>query len=280
MATTLPLTIIPDPDGAGSASVFVDVEIDGRRVPFLLDTGAAGSRTSGGPPTTDGGPPQRVTPSGGALGGDARQMRRAMVETLIWGTGDGALTVHGIEMEAADDDLPGPAHILGLDVLAAHRLDVIYSAHLLVVDGEGRAPLTTPLLLSSHRHPHVELDWNGLKVCALLDTGASVSLVDSAFAAAHPSIVAVHGRDNGTDAYGTTTETQMATLAGPRIGGRAFRRSLAAIAPIRGIQPAGDPEFDVILGHPLLAQADWSLDLPGRRWSFVDELGADEALIE
>jgi hypothetical protein len=44
MTTTLPLTIVVDPGDNGGASVFVDVEINGHALPFLLDTGAAGSR--------------------------------------------------------------------------------------------------------------------------------------------------------------------------------------------------------------------------------------------
>lgn len=271
MTTTLPLTIVPDLADDGAASVFVDVEIDGERLPFLLDTGAAISRTSAG---RRGRPPEKTPtptePSQGALGGRPPTAGTTMIDTLTWGTQGQAIRMHGIEMEATEDSVPGPAHILGLDVLAAHRLDLSYSAGRLVVDAPGRPKPTAPLVLSSHGHPHIEFDWDDVRVRALIDTGASVSIVDSAFAAAHTDLFHERGLHVGTDAYGASSETPMILLTGPRIGGRMFTPSVAAIAPIRGIQPSGDPEFDIIFGHPLLSQADWSFDLPGGSWAFLD----------
>jgi len=281
VTTTLPLTIVTDPEDEGAASVFVDVECDGRMLPFLLDTGAAHSRTSAGRRRgSAANPPTAAAASRGALGGRPTSHARTVIDALVWGTGAEPVTLHGVEMESTEEDAPGPAHVLGLDVLARHRLDLFYSTARLTVDAPERPTPSAHLVLSSHGHPHIELEWDGVRVRALLDTGASVTVVDNDFASRHRHLLARRGVHDGTDDYGASARTPMAMLAGPRVGGRSFRPSMAAIAPIRGIQPEGDPDFDVILGHPLLSQADWSLDLPGRRWSFLDELDADRSLIE
>jgi hypothetical protein len=39
--------------------------------------------------------------------------------------------------------------------------------------------------------------------------------------------------------------------------------------PIRGIQQAGDPGFDLILGVPVIRQADWIIDLARGVWGFA-----------
>jgi ABC-type lipopolysaccharide export system ATPase subunit len=45
--------------------------------------------------------------------------------------------------------------------------------------------------------------------------------------------------------------------------------SLAVIVPIRGIQQAGDPDFDLILGVPVIRRADWIIDLARGVWGFA-----------
>ena len=60
-------------------------------------------------------------------------------------------------------------------------------------------------------------------------------------------------------------------MAACSIGGRAFPASVAAIADIAGIQRPGDPRFELILGYPVIAQADWSIDLRNGLWGFLPD---------
>jgi hypothetical protein len=61
----------------------------------------------------------------------------------------------------------------------------------------------------------------------------------------------------------------MARMAACEIGGRRFDASLAIIVPIRGIQEAGEPGFDLALGVPVIRQADWIIDLARGVWGFA-----------
>jgi hypothetical protein len=47
------------------------------------------------------------------------------------------------------------------------------------------------------------------------------------------------------------------------------RSSLDFVVPIRGIQRAGDPDFDLVLGVPVIRQADWIIDLARGVWGFA-----------
>jgi hypothetical protein len=58
-------------------------------------------------------------------------------------------------------------------------------------------------------------------------------------------------------------------MAACEVGGRRFDASLAVIVPIRGIQRAGDPEFELILGVPVIRRADWIIDLARGVWGFA-----------
>jgi hypothetical protein len=41
------------------------------------------------------------------------------------------------------------------------------------------------------------------------------------------------------------------------------------VVPIRGIQRPGDPDFDLVLGVPVIRQADWIIDLARGVWGFA-----------
>lgn len=272
MTTTVPLVVIPDDETDGAAAASIEAVVNGQRRLFLLDTGAASSRTGAAPLPSPcaSRSPSTHTSGRGALGPASSRAGTVGVATMTIGTQGEPVQIDDLAMERADPALPGPPDILGLDALGRFRIDVRYRSGELVINDPTPQPRPEPLVLSSHRHPHVEVSWRGVRATALIDTGAGVSVVDTAFAAAHPDLVAVTGSEKGTDAYGTTLETPIGRLDAVSIAGRTFRPSLAAIAPIRGIQPAGDPDFELILGHPLLAQVDWSLDFLQHTWSFLD----------
>lgn len=71
------------------------------------------------------------------------------------------------------------------------------------------------------------------------------------------------------DAAGNHAETSMAQMAACETGGRRFAASLAVVVPIRGIQRPGDPEFDLILGVPVIRRANWIIDLSRGVWGFA-----------
>ena len=111
--------------------------------------------------------------------------------------------------------------------------------------------------------------WGDVEATALFDTGASVTVVDAAFAAEHPELLDPLPLSTGIDAAGNRGERRMARMAACEVGGRRFDASLAVVVPVRGIQGAADPDFDLILGVPLIRQADWIIDLARGVWGFA-----------
>jgi hypothetical protein len=140
---------------------------------------------------------------------------------------------------------------------------------MLGIDTDAPADAERPLPLTSRSHPHVVVGWGDVEATALFDTGASVSVVDTAFAAGHPELLEPLPPSTGIDAAGNRAETPMARLAACEVGGRRFDASLAVVLPIRGIGRADDPEFDVVLGVPVIRQAEWIVDLARGVWGFA-----------
>jgi len=181
----------------------------------------------------------------------------------------GPIVAQDVIVDLGDETTDGPTSILGLDVLAGHRLDVLTARGQCTVDAEQAIDGGRTLVLSSHNHPHMIVEWPTASAVAIYDTGASVTIVDTDFAQNHPSLFVPHRNSTGTDANGNQSATAMVIMQSCRIGEREFSPSLAAIAPIAGIQPAGDPPFDLILGYPIISQAGWAVDFGTGTWGFL-----------
>lgn len=264
---SVPIVVRHDPDDPGAAELYVDVRVDGRPVRMLLDTGAASSRIPANEFTRafaragDDGHPGR-----GALGDAAAAAARVIAPSFEFG----GVRVESLAVELAE---PGPdrlAAILGLDVLRSRRLDVRMSDARIALDAEPAVEAERPLLQSSRGHPHVDVGFtHGETARAIWDTGAAATVVDRAFVRAHPDLFTPHGTSQGIDSVGNSRNVPMATMAACVIGGRPFAASLAAVVDIAGIQRPGDPDFAMIVGYPLICQADWAFDLARGWWGFL-----------
>ena len=154
-------------------------------------------------------------------------------------------------------------------MLRHHRLDVRLGQATLTIDGSDPVDQERPLLTSSRGHPYVEVNWSGHSAHAIWDTGAGVTVVDTAFARAHRHLFSQPTTAVGADAHGNSSEAPLVMMAACSIGGRSFAAGVAAIADIAGIQRPGDSRFDLIVGYPVISQADWSIDLRNGRWGFL-----------
>jgi hypothetical protein len=262
----VPIELRDDPDEPGAVEAYVVATVAGHEYRLILDTGGARSTL----------PLDGVT-SGftrvdvddergrGALGPASADAARAVVPSLALGP----LQVRDLVVDLAADGSPAPP-ILGLDVLRGHRLELRLAGAMLGIDTDAPADAERPLPLSSRSHPHVVVRWGEVEATALFDTGASVTVVDAAFAAEYPQLLEPLPPSTGIDAAGNRAETPMARMAACEVGGRRFDASLATVVPIRGIHQAGEPEFDLALGVPLIRQADWIIDLARSVWGFGD----------
>jgi hypothetical protein len=261
----VPVELRDDPDEPGAAEAYVVATVVGHEYRLMLDTGGARSTLPfDGLTSTFLRVDVDDAPGRGALGPASAGTRRVVVPSLALGP----LEARDLVVDLAAEGSDAPA-ILGLDVLRGHRLELRLAGAMLGIDTDAPADAERPLPLSSRSHPHVVVGWGEVDATALFDTGASVTVVDAAFAAEHPQLLEPLPPSTGTDAAGNRAETPMARMAACEVGGRRFDATLAVLAPIRGIQQAGDPEFDLILGVPVIRQADWIIDLARGVWGFA-----------
>ncbi|GAA3765093.1 hypothetical protein GCM10022240_16620 [Microbacterium kribbense] len=263
--TELPMQVRAD-DEPGTALCFVTATVDGIAEEFLLDTGGSRSRVRASGRTA-GWLIEDDDRSGRGVHGPAGRVLRARVPAIAFGP----ITVRDVVVDVSTDDAHGESALLGLDVLHGHRLDMLPASGVCRIDADEPVDAVWPLVTSSRHHPMLDVAWDEASARAVWDTGASITIVDTGFAAAHPGLFVPLGESSGTDAHGSTADTPLVTMAACRIGGRVFAPSPAATAPIAGLARPGDPAFELIVGYPIIAQANWATDLRAGAWGFLPD---------
>ncbi len=163
------------------------------------------------------------------------------------------------DVQVVPADHPGPGSLLGQDVLARWCCEFRLGTGDLLVDMPMLESGTT-IVVGDRGHIVLDVEWpDGTQARGLFDTGASLTVVDSTFAAAHPDLFAPGETVGGVDADGNTGETPLLHMAGLRLLGSAFPQSLAAAVDLQAIQRP-DTAFDLILGWPVLHQGIFTID--------------------
>lgn len=176
------------------------------------------------------------------------------------------MTIGGIDLgELEIEARPADCHydVLGQDVLTQFCCHYQFANRTLFLDSTPIAD-GQEIFIDAGRHVYLDADWarraDTVTAAAVFDTGASITLIDTAFANSHPELVTNFSTTTGTDAVGTTMETPMAWLNGPRILCHSFARSPAAIVDLTEANSRLAKPMDLILGWPLISQADWLID--------------------
>jgi hypothetical protein len=265
VTTQVPLWIDRDARNPDEALPFVDVTVGGRPTRTLLDTGAA--RTAIAPP--DGVAVETKASNGTGVFGEGTGTRRVWRTTLE--LGHRRLTA--VEVDARVGE--ATTDLVGQDVLSRFRCEYRLDDARLRLDGP--SPHTTePVFLDRGGHVYLEARWDeaaeGSRASAnaVFDTGASLSVVDAAFAGRYPHLFRPCGISAGTDASGATVETPVAEMAGPVILGRRFRETRAAVVDLSRVNASLERPMDVILGWPVLRQANWFIDHASRSAALVE----------
>lgn len=251
---TIPLVRVDDDDGLGGATFQVEVAVDGEACDLLLDTGAA--RTAIASNGFHGARRSEATDSRGAFGGHD-VMELADVDLGIAGR------VHRRTVRLAAAEEPP---VLGVDVLGAERATYRFGvAEMVLGPDAAHVGSAQPLTIGPRGHPYVPMAWDGVRALAAWDTGASITLVDPRFVEENPSLFEFVGQGRGSDSTGTETSAPTVRMRGPVIGEVPFADSFAAVVDLSFLPSA--PAAQLIVGHPILSQADWTVDGPAARWS-------------
>jgi hypothetical protein len=163
--------------------------------------------------------------------------------------------------------LPGPGTLLGQDVLSRYRVEYRLADGLLILEPEPPA-VTHPIYLDATRHVYLDLGWDdepGATASAVFDTGASITVVDQAFAGSHARLFTSAGTSTGTDATGASQITPLAIMRGPLILQCRIEDLLVAIVDLHVVNATLQRPMDLILGWTATSQADWYIDHPHSR---------------
>ncbi len=233
----LPLPVIPDPNSSRACQVFADAIVDGIPARMLVDTGTYRSFV-----------PYR----------DTFEPSEVLVQTLQWG----ALTARNLTVTMNPPDWPHPS-LLGMDVLGSHICDFRFGESILELDRPAPALDLLPLPTPSDRTPAVPVSWASASTTAVWDTGAGITIVNRSWAEAHPDIVRISSESgHGTDITGASGRNPKGRLAPCRIGQVSFPEQDCGVTNSPGMDG-----IDIILGLPLISNANWYMDFPGRRWT-------------
>lgn len=253
--TTLDVTLVADDEFPEAASPFVTVLVDGTAVAALLDTGAATSAVVERPGLRT----RVVDASGTGVFGIRRpEERRADVHMAL-----GGIDVGMVDVQVVPPDHAGHGNLVGQDVLGRWCCEYRLAEGRVELD---LPPLRTgfPLMVGARGHVTCEMEWpGGVRARGLIDTGASLSVVDLAFATAHPQLFRPGAPIGGVDADGNAADTTTLTMAGPSLLGSAFPESVAVGLDLAPIQKPDAP-FELIVGWPLLRHGAFTVD-PTRR---------------
>jgi hypothetical protein len=138
-------------------------------------------------------------------------------------------------------------------------------------DVEGGGALQE-LFLDKKFHPYVDVRFGGSTARAVWDTGAGMTIVDSAFMNEHPNLFQAGGRSTGTDSTGARLETPMFMMAATSIGDRSFPPQRIAAVDLSHVNSTIEVPMDLILGYSTLRQANWWFDFPRRKWAILEAL--------
>ncbi len=255
---TLPMVLLPEPGHPDSVSVYGHGVADGQPVLFLIDTGAASSSV----PWGVGQPWEAMRESRGASSAQVPGGR-----VLVGHLECGPFHVTDLICDQAEQGPP----ILGLDVLGTGPMSIRLADGLIEANVPEPQGTRLPLGVAPDGRPHwyVDVLLSGtVQARAILDTGASLTVVDRAFVHANPDLVELTGRtDDGTDAAGVSIVAERATLGPCRIGGVDFEASAAVIVDLAGMNAHLAWPIDLIIGVPLLLRGYWHVDPPRALWS-------------
>lgn len=246
----VPIECVPDPEVPGCADVVVSVEVDGRAMRAVLDTGVLGTLLIDLPSSAR---PVGSRETSGLFGTEV------VTEWEVSDVRIGALRADVLTVGRIDGG-SGRQSVVGLDLLSTGPWQLDLSSRTLLT-GE---PLLRGVAYRPTRHGRIltEMRWPTATATALWDTGAGITLIDRRFADAHPSLFEHAGSTRTTDIVGSQGDLELAHISGYEIDGNPFAGHIVAIADL----PEIPDHIDAAIGFPTISQARWTVDMPSHRW--------------
>ena len=236
----------------------VDGTVGGLPQRFVLDTGAARTELVASDDLKL--EPEGIeSGSGGVFGAVDHEL--ASVRDLRVGP----ISVDRLTVSLASS---GATHnVLGMDVVGGFCWRLSLSDATLTLESGLTDTSANDLYVGPRGHPCLGLAWDAVTANACWDTGAGITVVDASFAQRHPQLFADESSSRGTDSTGATREIPTFQMQGPTIGSHRFSSHKVAVVDLSAVNATSARPMDLILGYPILSQAEWVMDFPSRRWS-------------
>ena len=162
-------------------------------------------------------------------------------------------------------------NILGLDLLAAHPLKIAYPQMQMEISPESFPATAATFDSDSVGHALIPVGTGKverqLDALGMLDTGASLTVVNLDYALAHPEFFdPVKEISNGVDTHGRPLKSvlMITTLF---VGGKKFVAEYVMAIDFTAIHRMTGDKVNFILGHNILKNGTWYLDFQNRRWA-------------
>jgi len=250
----VPLTIEWDPLEPECALALVDVSVDGRTYPFVLDTGARRSTIISDEWT-------RSLPRVGSEMDTGVFESRLNELVHVPRVAVGPIVANDVVMSLTDPDDADADSLLGMDVLGSRalRLDLA-GASLEVVEtlADGR-----PLDRDQAGHCFVTVTFGEVTGRACIDTGAAMTVVSRSFFDSHPRLFSAARTSVGQGNGGIAVETPTYRIDGYAVSDTGFGPHVVAVVDL----PPQAADTDLILGFPTLSQATWTFDFVANLWT-------------
>jgi len=240
--------------------LYVDGSVGDEPLRFLIDTGAA---TCSVPlTTTTHALPTVAADDGRGVSGTITGDDLVILPTLAFG----GVSKHAIRASRFVDH-PHRRPLLGMNALSDHCCHFRFRDNALDIDEH------LPELHSIHRletypggQPMITARFASHTALACWDTGASLTVVDAGFARTHPSLLQIGDSTEGIDSTGALVPGMRARMAECIIGRVNFAASACVIVDLDPVNMGLDTPMAMILGAPLLRQANWYFDFPSAQW--------------
>ncbi len=259
----LKLIIVEDVEDKECAEVLVSAMIEGDEFEFLLDTGAGTSSIRNSEFTLNY-PVVKSKQSSGVFSSNNEQVIRIPSVRL------GPIRKENVEFTRVDHD-NGKPNLIGMNVLKDYALHFDFHYHAVDVNPDDARYVRdcNELFVDDKYHPYVNVKFGDISASAVWDTGASITIVDSAFIQQNPSYFEEIGSSNGTDANGSSMQTPLFNVKGLVVDGFLFPNHHVASVDLSHVNATIEAKMDMILGYSSFRYADWWFDFPAKKWKIT-----------
>jgi hypothetical protein len=261
----LDLIVEQDEDEAEAAQIFVDGTIGPNQYRFLLDTAAARSGVMYDDYTSQ----LKSTEMSGSSGLFATSSEDLVTVPNIR---VGPISRHDFTLVRAPNHFSGANNLIGMDLLKDWCCHFHFDENHVSFTSNEEPTVDVPyqeLVLDSTFHPYIDVHFNSSTAKAVWDTGASLTIADTALINSDPAFFREAGEATGTDSTGAEMRTPMFIVSNMSIDNHVFPPHRVAGVDLSHVNSTLAVRMDMLLGYSTLSKANWLFDFPRKRWAIT-----------